>query len=68
MPTTKKAGPKKAAATTGGTTLTVTAPRNANFLRVVKELERAFHKTGCPGCRSGKDRILFQDKVVATVK
>lgn len=67
MPTTKKAGVKKAA-TTGGATLTVTAPPNARFLRVVKELERAFHQAGCPGCRSGKDRILFQDKVASKVK
>jgi hypothetical protein len=75
MPTTKKAGTKKAAkasgpqaATTGGKTLTVAASRQARFPKIVLELERAFKRGGCPGCRSGIDRIVFQDQVLPEVR
>lgn len=63
-----KASVKAAAATTGGKTLSVKASPKAKFLRIVVELERAFKQAGCPTCRSGKERIVFQDVVAGNVK
>ena len=63
-----KASGKAAATTTGGSTLTVRASRNAKIVKIVLELERAFKQAGCPTCRSGKERIVFEDVVVKNIK
>jgi hypothetical protein len=72
MVTTKKAGSKKATSSSGqvttGKTLTLTAGRNAKFLTIAVQLEKAFKRGGCPGCRSGVDRIVFQDQVLTNVR
>jgi hypothetical protein len=71
MATTKKAGTKasgKKAAATLGRTLTVTAGPKAKFLTIAVQLEKAFKQGGCPGCRSGVDRIVFQDRVLPNVR
>jgi len=75
MATAKKASTKKAAkgsskstTVTGGSTLTLKAGRQARFPKIVIELEKAFKRGGCPGCRSGIDRIVFQDQVLTGVK
>ena len=75
MATTKKARAKgatkassqKVAATTSKT-LTVAAGPKARFLSITVQLEKAFKRAGCPGCRSGIDRIVFQDPVLGNVK
>jgi hypothetical protein len=64
---TAKASGKKAAATTGRS-LTVTAGPNARFVTIAVQLEKAFKRAGCPGCRSGIDRIVFQDQVLTNVR
>lgn len=63
-----KASAKAAATTTGGKTLTVKASRNAKIVKIVVELERAFKQAGCPTCRSGKERIVFEDLVTGQIK
>jgi hypothetical protein len=76
MPTTRKAATKGTTkarvqgqrVTTGSKTLAVSAPGQARFPRLVRELERAFKEAGCPGCRSGIDRIVFQDRVLGNVR
>ena len=71
MATAKKAGTKKAAkgtTLTGGSTLTVKTTRQARLPKIAAELERAFKQAGCPACRSGIDRIVFQDQILTKVK
>ena len=73
MPTTKKATAKRAAKNSNPTvpadgTLIVKAGKRARFPSLVIQLEKAYHQRGCPGCRSGIDRITFQDQVITNVK
>ncbi|HEY6188622.1 MAG TPA: hypothetical protein VIW80_13275 [Pyrinomonadaceae bacterium] len=75
MATTKKTGAKgaakasgKSAAATTGRTLTVTAGAKARLGTIAAQLEKEFKRAGCPACRSGIDRIVFQDKVLTNVK
>jgi hypothetical protein len=75
MATTKKASAKgsakasgKRAAATTGRALTIKTSPQAKFPKIVLELELAFARGGCPGCRSGIDRIVFQDRVLPNVK
>ena len=63
-----KASPKAAATTTGGKSLTVRTTPNAKIGKIVVELERAFKLSGCPTCRSGKERIVFEDVVAGKIK
>ncbi len=62
---TAKASSGKAAATREKTLHVKTSPR-AKFPTIVLELGKAFKHAGCPGCRSGFDRIVFQDQQVLT--
>lgn len=70
MATAKKAtaSAKAAATTTGGKNLTLRTSRNAKLGKIVVELGRAFKQAGCPACRSGKERILFEDVVAGNIK
>lgn len=75
MATAKKASTKKAAkgsskvtTVTGGSTLTVRTSRQARLPKIAIELGKAFKRAGCPACRSGIDRIVFQDQVLGSVK
>jgi hypothetical protein len=68
MVTTKKAGAKRTAkasgkreAATTGRTLKVTTSPRVKFLILTVHLQKAFKQAGCPGCRSGIDRIVFTD-------
>lgn len=75
MVTTKKASAKgsakasvKSAAATSSKTLTVSAGPKARFASVALQLEKAFKRGGCPGCRSGIDRIVFEDPALPSIK
>jgi hypothetical protein len=72
MATAKKGGTKgaakSAAAPGSGGTLTLRVSPKAKFLQIVFDLEKEFAHGGCPGCRSGISRIVFQDPVAKTVK
>ena len=73
MATAKKASAKgdakkSPAATIATSTLTVKASPKSRFVTIAVELERAFKRAGCPGCRSGIDKIVFQDQVINKVK
>ena len=63
-----KASGKKAGTVTGGRTLTVKVAPGAKILKVGIGIEKAFKQAGCPGCRSGIDRIVFQDPVLRNVE
>ena len=41
--------------------LRVGASRNAGINEIVTELRKKFREAGCPGCRSGFERITFED-------
>jgi hypothetical protein len=41
--------------------LRVSAPRDAGINDIVTALKKKFREAGCPGCRSGIDRINFDD-------
>jgi hypothetical protein len=43
--------------------LRVGAPRDAGIGEIVSALKRKFREAGCPGCRSGIDRIVLEDIV-----
>lgn len=43
--------------------LRVGASRNAPIADIVTELRKKFREAGCPGCRSGIDRIILEDIV-----
>lgn len=43
--------------------LRVGASRNAGINEIVTALRRRFKEAGCPGCRSGIDRIILEDIV-----
>src|SRR5829696_3004808 len=43
--------------------LRVGAGRNAPINEIVTELRKKFREAGCPGCRSGIDRIVLEDIV-----
>jgi hypothetical protein len=55
------------AGTVGGITggrraeLRVGASRNSGINDIVTALKKKFREAGCPGCRSGIDRIIFED-------
>ncbi|MEN3332785.1 MAG: hypothetical protein V7641_2150 [Blastocatellia bacterium] len=72
MATTKKGGTKgaakKAATSISGGTLTLRSSPKAKFLNIAFDLEKEFARGGCPGCRSGISRIVFQDPVAKNVK
>lgn len=69
MPAIKKAKTSKATAiATQDTTLTVTAGPRARTASVFAAIEKEYIRGGCPGCRSGKDRIVFKDPVIRNVK
>ena len=63
-----KASARGPATTTGGKTLTVRSSPRAKFLSIVVQLERAFKQAGCPACRSGKERIVFEDVVAGNIR
>jgi len=48
--------------------LKVSAGRNAKLAAINTAVKHAFGQAGCAGCRSGFDRITFQDKVIDKVK
>jgi hypothetical protein len=69
MPTTKKGGAKGTAkasgqsqAVTGGSVLTVKASSRASIIDLAFKLQQAYKQRGCPGCRSGIDRIVFENQ------
>lgn len=41
--------------------LRVAAPSDAGFNEIVTALRKKFREAGCPGCRSGIDRIVLED-------
>jgi hypothetical protein len=41
--------------------LRVGASRDAGFNEIVTALRKQFKEAGCPGCRSGIDRIVLED-------
>lgn len=43
--------------------LRVGASRNAGINEIVTALRKKFKEAGCPGCRSGIDRIILEDVV-----
>lgn len=43
--------------------LRVGASRNSGIGEIVTELRKKFREAGCPGCRSGIDRIILEDIV-----
>ena len=67
MATSKKGGAKSAAAGIGKV-LKVAAPPNAKLPSLARAVERAFGKTACRGCRSGIDRIVFEDPAMQKIK
>lgn len=63
-----KASARAAAPTSGGRNLTLRTSPDAKLAKIVVELGRAFKQAGCPGCRSGKERIVFEDLVTGKIK
>lgn len=49
--------------TGGRRDLRVGASRNAGLNEIVTGLRKKFRELGCPGCRSGIDRIILEDIV-----
>lgn len=59
--TAKKTATKAASA--GVRSLTVPTSRSAKITTLITDIRKALGRTACGGCRSGIDRLVFQDRI-----